>query len=115
MVEEVFVERVAVEPREELPQEEPPLPEQDVQAQHGNGAAAEADDSGNGVDSAAARMAGADLAPAEDEVEDDGAREEPKSFARKFVARREARRARKGSGTSLRDRLRGLTAERPDR
>ncbi len=119
VVEEVFVERMAVEPREELPQEEPPLPEQDVQAQHGNGAqlAAEADDAGNGVGSVAARMAGADLAPAEDEVEEDAeeAREEPKSFARKFVARREARRARKGGGTSLRDRLRGLTAERPDR
>ena len=117
VVEEVFVERRAVEPREELPQEEPPLPEQDLQAQHGNGAAAEADDAGNGVDSVAARMAGADLAPAEDEVAEDAeeAREEPKSFARKFVARREARRARKGGGTSLRDRLRGLTAERPDR
>jgi uncharacterized phage infection (PIP) family protein YhgE len=115
VVEEVFVERRAVEPREE--QEEPPLPEQALQAQHGNGAAAEADDAGNGVDSVAARMAGADLASAEDEVEEDTeeAREEPKSFARKFVARREARRARKGGGTSLRDRLRGLTAERPDR
>lgn len=109
VVEEVFVERRT--------HEEPPLPEQDLQAQHGNGAAAEADDAGNGVDSVAARMAGADLAPAEDEVEEDAeeAREEPKSFARKFVARREARRARKGGGTSLRDRLRGLTAERPDR
>ena len=117
VVEEVFVERRAVEPRAELPQEEPPLPEQDLQAQHGNGAAAEADDAGNGVDSVAARMACADLAPAEDEVDEDAeeAREEPKSFARKFVARREARRARKGGGTSLRDRLRGLTAERPDR
>jgi len=109
VVEEVFVERRT--------HEEPPLPEQDLQAQHGNGAAAEADDAGNGVDSVAARMASADLAPAEDEVEEDAeeAREEPKSFARKFVARREARRARKGGGTSLRDRLRGLTAERPDR
>lgn len=115
VVEEVFVERRAVEPREELPQEEPPLPEQDVQAQHGNGASAEADDAGNGVDSVAARMAGADLAPPEDEEDAEEAREEPKSFARKFVARREARRARKGGGTSLRDRLRGLTAERPDR
>ena len=102
----------AVEPRDELPQEEP-LPQQDLQAQHGNGAAAEADDAGNGVSSVAAKMAGADLSPAEDEVEEDAeeAREEPKSFARKFVARR----ARKGGGTSLRDRLRGLTAERPDR
>ena len=50
-----------------------------------------------------------------DETEDEDAREEPKSFARRFVARREARRARKaGGGTSLRDRLRGLTAERPE-
>ena len=54
VVEEVFVERRT--------HEEPPLPEQDLQAQHGNGAAAEADDAGNGVDSVAARMAGADLA-----------------------------------------------------
>jgi hypothetical protein len=117
VVEEAFVERRAVEPRQQPPQEEPPLPEQDLQAEHGNGAGAEADDAGNGVDSVAARMAGADLAPAEDEVEEDAeeAREEPKSFARKFVARREARRARKGGATSLRDRLRGLTAERPDR
>jgi uncharacterized phage infection (PIP) family protein YhgE len=115
VVEEVFVERRAVEPQEVLPQEEPPLPEQVLQAQHGNGVAPEADDAGNGVSSVAARMAGA--APAEDEVEEDAeeAREEPKSVARKFVARREARRARKGGGTSLRDRLRGLTAERPDR
>jgi len=107
VVEEVFVERRT--------HEEPPLPEQDLQAQHGNGAAAEADDAGNGVDSVAARMAGADLAPPEDEEDAEEAREEPKSFARKFVARREARGARKGGGTSLRDRLRGLTAERPDR
>ena len=107
VVEEVFVERRT--------HEEPPLPEQDLQAQHGNGAAAEADDAGNGVDSVAARMAGADLAPPEDKEDAEEAREEPKSFARKFVARREARRARKGGGTSLRDRLRGLTAERPDR
>jgi predicted nucleic acid-binding Zn-ribbon protein len=112
VVEEVFVERKVVEPREELP----PLPEQDLHAEHGNGAAAEADDAGNGVDSVAAAMAGQDHAPAEDEVEEDveEAREEPKSFARKFVARREARRARKGGGTSLGARLRGLTAERPD-
>jgi uncharacterized phage infection (PIP) family protein YhgE len=114
VVEEVFVER-AVEPREELPQEEPPLPEHDLHAEHGNGAAAETEDAGNGVDSVAAAMAGPDHASAEDEVEEDAeeAREEPKSFARRFVARREARRARKG-GSSLGDRLRGLTAERPD-
>ncbi|HKQ55290.1 MAG TPA: hypothetical protein VJT12_05290 [Methyloceanibacter sp.] len=112
VVEEVFVERRVVEP----PQEESPLPQQDLHAEHGNGAAAEADDAGNGVDSVAAAMAGPDHAPAEDEVEEDveEAREEPKSFARKFVARREARRARKGGGTSLGARLRGLTAERPD-
>jgi hypothetical protein len=117
-VEEVLVERMAVEPQQELPQQEPPHEQQDwQQAQHGNGAgrAAKADDAGNGVDSVAARMAGSDLAPAEDEIEEDEeAREEPKSFARRFVARREARRARKAGGTSLRERLRGLTAERPE-
>jgi hypothetical protein len=118
VVEEVLVERMAVEPREELPQHEPPQEQQNwQQAQHGNGVEAEASDAGNGIDSVAARMAGPDLAPAEDEIEGEveEAREEPKSFARKFVARREARRARKAGGTSLRDRLRGVTAERPDR
>jgi hypothetical protein len=112
VVEEVFVEREVVEPLEELPQHKP-LPEHDLHAEHGNGAAAEPDDGSNGVDSVAAAMAASDHA---DDVEDDTeeAREEPKSFARRFVARREARRARKGGGTSLGDRLRGLTAERPD-
>jgi hypothetical protein len=115
VVEEVFVERRVVEPHEEQPQQEPPLPGHDLHAEHGNGAAAEPDDAGNGADSVAAAMAGPDRAPAEDEVEEDAeeAREEPKSFARRFVARREARRSRKG-GSSLGDRLRGLTAERPD-
>jgi hypothetical protein len=120
VVEEVFVEPMAVEPQEELPQQEPPQEQQNwQQQQHGNGAGleAEANDAGNGVHSVAAAMAGSDLAHAEDEVEENAeeAREEPKSFARKFVARREARRARKAGGTSLRDRLRGVTAERPDR
>jgi hypothetical protein len=51
--------------------------------------------------------------PAEDEA--DSETEEPKgSFARRFVARREARRSRKTGGTSLSDRLRGLVAERHD-
>jgi hypothetical protein len=63
-------------------------------------------------------MAGSDLPAAEDEIEgdaeDEDAPEEPKSVARRFVARREARRARKAGGTSLRDRLRGLTAERTE-
>jgi predicted nucleic acid-binding Zn-ribbon protein len=119
VVEEVFVERVAVEPREEMPHQETPQQEPEwQQAQHGNGAepAAEASDAGNGVDAVAAGMAGSDLAPAEDEIEEDAeeAREEPKSFARRFVARREARRARKAGGTTLRDRLRGLAADRPE-
>jgi hypothetical protein len=121
-VAEVFVEQMAVEPQEELAQEEPPQEEQDWQhAQNGSGAehAAEADDAGNGVDSVATRMACSDLPAAEDDeiegdAEDEDAREEPKSFARRFVARREARRARKAGGTSLRDRLRGLTAERTE-
>ncbi len=118
-VTEMFVEQMAVEPQEELPHEGPPQEEQDWQhAQNGSGAghAAEADEAGDGVDSVAARMAGSDLPAAEIEgdAEDEDAREEPKSFARRFVARREARRARKAGGTSLRDRLRGLTAERTE-
>ncbi len=36
------------------------------------------------------------------------------SFAQRFVARREARRARKTGGMSLGDRLRGLVADRPE-
>lgn len=110
-VAEVFVEQSAVEA---------PQSEQDWQrAQKGNGAghAAEADETGDRVDSVAAgreppghrEQEAADQA---DEAED--ARDESKSFARRFVARREARRARKAGGTTLRDRLRGLAAERPE-
>jgi hypothetical protein len=110
-VAEVFVEQRPVEA---------PQSEQDWQrAQKGNGAghAAEADETGDRVDSVAAgreppghrEQEAADQA---DEAED--ARDESKSFARRFVARREARRARKAGGTSLRDRLRGLSAERPE-
>ena len=53
--------------------------------------------------------------PAEDETEPEAETEERKaSFAQRFVARREARRARKGGGMSLGDRLRGLVADRPE-
>jgi hypothetical protein len=47
--------------------------------------------------------------PADPEEDVDSEAEEAKgSFARRFVARREARRARKSGGSSLSARLRGL-------
>ncbi|MGH6804149.1 MAG: hypothetical protein ACREC3_12400 [Methyloceanibacter sp.] len=96
-------------------------PEEAGQQEHpGNGAAREPEDAEPGleVDTVAAGMARAAYSeepdnPAEDEA--DSETEEPKSsFARRFVARREARRSRKTGGTSLSDRLRGLVAERHD-
>ena len=64
------------------------------------------------LDAMAAGMgrAGAETAEEpEDAAEDDADSEEAKgSFARRFVARREARRARKSGGSSLSARLRGL-------
>ncbi len=51
----------------------------------------------------------------EDEAEAEGEADDRKgSFAQRFVARREARRARKTGGMSLGDRLRGLVADRPE-
>jgi hypothetical protein len=103
--------------------EEPDAPQQPEQAWQrepaGNGAAHEPEDAEAGleVDSVAARMADAAPygeepdGPAEEEA--DAEPQEPKSsFARRFVARREARRSRKTEGTSSSDRLRGLVAER---
>ena len=101
--------------------EAPHQPEEAGQQEHpGNGAAREPEDAEPGleVDTVAAGMARAAYSkepdnPAEDEA--DSETEEPKgSFARRFVARREARRSRKTGGTSLSDRLRGLVAERHD-
>src|SRR3990170_501762 len=101
--------------------EAPHQPEEAEQQEHpGNGAAREPEDAEPGleVDTVAAGMARAAYSeepdnPAEDEA--DSETEEPKgSFARRFVARREARRSRKTGGTSLSDRLRGLVAERHD-
>ncbi|MBC8013130.1 MAG: hypothetical protein H7X74_03475 [Methyloceanibacter sp.] len=102
--------------------EEPEAPQQREeeawQGEHaGNGAASELEDAEAGleVDTVAAGMAAPygeePNGPAEEEA--DGETEEPKSsFARRFVARREARRSRKTEGSSLSDRLRGLVAER---
>ena len=101
--------------------EAPHQPEEAGQQEHpGNGAAREPEDAEPGleVDTVAAGMARAAYSeepdnPAEDEA--DSETEEPKgSFARRFVARREARRSRKTGGASLSDRLRGLVAERHD-
>ena len=100
--------------------EAPPQPEEEWQQAHaGNGAAREPENAEPGleVDAMAAGMAGPATygeepdRPAEEEA--DTETEEPKgSFARRFVARREARRSRKTEGNSLSDRLKGLVAER---
>jgi hypothetical protein len=88
-------------------------------AHAGNGAAPseEAAEAAVEVDTVAAAMTS--VAPHE-EVQEDSidvaeAPEESKgSFAQRFVARREARRASKGGGASLSARLKGLVAERPE-
>ncbi len=101
----------------QAPQEEPEQAEQWQPAHAGNGAAhepekAEMEDAAPELDAMAAGMgsAGADTAEEpEDAAEEDADSEEAKgSFARRFVARREARRARKSGGSSLSARLRGL-------
>jgi hypothetical protein len=94
-----------------------PQPEQDWQAHGANGAghAVEEADAGDSADPAAAGVAGAARHEEDAEAQAEGGRDEAKgSFARRFVARREARRARKAGGTSLSDRLRGLVPDRPD-
>ena len=84
-------------------------------AHAGNGAAREPviEDAAPELDAMAAGMAsaGPETAeePADPEEDVDSEAEEAKgSFARRFVARREARRARKSGGSSLSARLRGL-------
>ena len=95
-----------------------PQPEQDRQvALGGNGAghAVEQADAGDSADPAPAGIAGAARHEEDAEAQAEGGTDEAKgSFARRFVARREARRARKAGGTSLSDRLRGLVSDRPD-
>jgi chromosome segregation ATPase len=111
-VAEVYVEQ---EEEEAFPAEAPP--EQDWQAaQNGNGAelAAEEETTERGVDFVAAAMGqpGPTSEDGETEQTDDAAEdEEPKGLARRFIGRREARRARKAGGASLTERLRGLIAE----
>ena len=114
---EVYVEEEAAEEAEaQQPRAAQPMPT----AQGGNGAghAVADDDAGIGVDSMAAAMgrsARQDESAAElPDDQTDGTPAEPKSFARRFVARREGRGSRKKGGTSLGERLRGLVAERPE-
>jgi hypothetical protein len=103
----------------------PTEPEQAWEPAHGgNGAAYEQQEQAETVvevDTVAAGMTRTEEVrePAEAEAENDDdaegeAEEQPASFAQRFVARREARRARKSGGTSLGARLRGLVAERPE-
>jgi predicted nucleic acid-binding Zn-ribbon protein len=102
----------------------PLQPQPDWEPAHvGNGAPREeheeAEASGE-VDTMAAGMASAgreELDASAQADEDEAASEsgsQKASFAQRFVARREARRARKPGGTSLGDRLRGLVADRPE-
>jgi hypothetical protein len=90
----------------------------------GNGSAHEQQEeaeAGGEVDTLAAGMASAaydedqegPVEADEDEAESQTVQQKG-SFAQRFVARREAKRARKSGGTSLGDRLRGLVAERPE-
>lgn len=84
----------------------------------GNGAAREEQEETE-VDTVAAGMAGAahdadQEGPAEADEDEAESEQQKGSFAQRFVARREAKRARKSGGTSLGDRLRGLVAERPE-
>jgi predicted nucleic acid-binding Zn-ribbon protein len=100
----------------EAPQE-PEQPEEDQQPEHaGNGIAREPEmaEAGAEMDAVAAGMASAAAYPEEPEgpAEEEAEAEPKASLAQRFVARREARRARKGEGTSLSDRLRGLVADR---
>jgi hypothetical protein len=93
-------------------------------AHAGNGATRdehEETEAGGEIDTVAAGMASAghdeELHASAQADEDEAASEggsQKASFAQRFVARREARRARKSGGTSLGDRLRGLVADRPD-
>ncbi|MGZ8400865.1 MAG: hypothetical protein ACXWVI_06165, partial [Methyloceanibacter sp.] len=82
----------------------------------GNGAAREEQEEADGeVDTVAAGMAGAahdadQEGPAEADEDEAESEQQKGSFAQRFVARREAKRARKSGGTSLGDRLRGLVA-----
>lgn len=84
----------------------------------GNGAAREEQEETE-VDTVAAGMAGAahdadQEGPAEADEDEAESEQQKGSFAQRFVARREAKRARKSGGTSLGDRLRSLVAERPE-
>ena len=95
----------------------PEPPEEDFQPTHaGNGVAHEPEmaEAGAEMDAVAAGMARAAAYPEEQEgpAEEEAESEPKSSFAQRFVARREARRARKGEGVSLSDRLRGLVADR---
>jgi hypothetical protein len=100
-------------PVEESPAS-PPTEEEWQTAHAGNGAAREPEMAEASSENVAAGMAGAaDYAQEPDAPSGEEAEGEPKSsLAKRFVARREARRARKGEATSLSDRLRGLVADR---
>lgn len=113
-VTQAYVEPSAINELQ-APQEEREQEEQWKPAHAGNGAAhePETENAGPELDAMAQGMAqaAAETAeePAEAEEDVDSEAEEAKgSFARRFVARREARRARKSGGGSLSARLRGL-------
>jgi predicted nucleic acid-binding Zn-ribbon protein len=115
---QVYAQPSAIEePQPEIPREE----EVWQQPPAGNGAAHEPEQAeaepGAEVDTVAAGMASAGPAGEPDQPEDEalGETEERKgSFARRFAARREARRAGKTAAPSLSDRLRGLVADRAE-
>jgi myosin heavy subunit len=111
---QTYTEPSAIEELQAPQEPEEPEEEEWHPAHAGNGATHEPEmaEAGPELDAMAAGMASAgtdaeDSPDAEEEM--DGEAEQPQgSFARRFVARREARRARKTGGVSLGDRLRGL-------
>jgi hypothetical protein len=114
----VNVARVYTQPSAvEEPQAQTALEEPWEPAHGGNGAAREEQEQqqfeagGGEVDTVAAGLARAGV---EDDEPDSEAAEQQSSFAQRFAARREARRARKSGGMSLGARLRGLVADRPE-
>jgi hypothetical protein len=119
-VAQVYTQPSAIEEQQAPLQPEPAAWEP---AHVGNGAAREEQEeaeAGGEVDTVAAGMASAghdeefDSSADADEEPESATEQEKASFAQRFVARREARRARKSGGTSLGDRLRGLVADRPE-
>jgi hypothetical protein len=115
---EVYVEETADAAEIEAQQRRAEQHMQAAQSGNGAGHAVADDDFGNGADPVAEAMGRSapqdENAAIEPDDQADETHAEPKSFARRFVARREGRRGRKKGSTSLGERLRDLVADRPE-